>query len=149
VNRHVVVRLQQRTLAAWAALESGPSTAPDGELAGRLEGLLDRQRAALDPRRLRLADVTAALDAWPEGQAIADAAHAYWWLRGATLLAWSVMPRWALATWRALGHSGEPALAGFWQTPPLARGRPQRRFDPVDASRVRTLAGSQGCELDD
>ncbi|PZR87451.1 MAG: hypothetical protein DLM67_22150 [Candidatus Nephthysia bennettiae] len=149
VNRDVVLRLQRQALAAWAALGSGPSTARDGALARRLEGLLERQQAALDPRRLRLSEVTAALDAWPDGEAIQDAVRGYWWLKGAALLAWSVMPRWALAIWRALGHPGEPALAAFWQTPPLARGRPLLRFDPVDAGRVRSLAASQGGGLDD
>jgi methionyl-tRNA synthetase len=136
-NRHVVYGLQRRAEEGWARLDGVPGAAPDGRWLDRLDTLLERQRAALDPDRLRLAEVVAALDAWPaEG-----GTEAYWWLKGAALLAWSVMPRWARATWRDLGHDGDPSLSAFWRIPPPATGRPRHRFDPLDAAKVRRVAG--------
>ena len=151
-NRHLVQGLDRRALAGWELLDGAPSRMPLGRPSGawvaRLEALLERQRTALDPRRLRLAEVVGALDQWPDvsteedGAGPADAATAaYWWLKGAAVLAWSVMPRWALATWRGLGHEGDPSLPAFWETPPLAVTRARRRFEPLDVASVRQLTG--------
>jgi hypothetical protein len=67
---------------------------------------------------------------------------AYWWLKGAAVLAWSVMPRWARSTWRGLGHDGDPSLAAFWETPPLAATRARRRIAPLEAGQVRRSIGT-------
>jgi hypothetical protein len=89
------------------------------------------------------------LDEWPEvGAGLNDgrrgAESAYWWLKGAAVLAASLMPRWARATWRRLGHEGEPRLSAFWQTPPpIDAPTPAsgRRFEPLDVATVRQLTG--------
>jgi methionyl-tRNA synthetase len=140
-NQHVVDGLQRQAQASWERLDGVPEAAPDGRWLDHLDVLLERQRAALDPGRLRLAEVVEAIDAWPiDAWPAHGGAEAYWWLKGAALLASSVMPRWALATWRGLGHDGNPSVAAFWQAPPLATDRPRHHFDPLDAAKVRLLA---------
>jgi methionyl-tRNA synthetase len=161
-NRHLVSGLDRRAQAGWDRLNAVPAPGsrswhdpekPSGAWVDHLERLLQRQRAALDPGCMRLADVVRALDEWPDvgagpdsagGGGAADPAAAYWWLKGAAVLAASLMPRWALATWRRLGHDGDPRLSAFWQTPPPI-GAPApasgRRFEPLDVATVRQLTG--------
>jgi len=161
-NRHLVFGLDRCARDGWDRLSAGPASGspswlhlaqPSGAWVDHLEELLQRQRAALDPGRLRLAEVVRALDEWPDagagldaggGLRGADPAAAYWWLKGAAVLAASVMPRWALATWRRLGHDADPRLSAFWQTPPPI-GAPEpasgRRFEPLDVATVRQLTG--------
>jgi len=142
VNRGIVQDLQSRAVASWERLREPAATLPDGRWLQGLDALLERQRAGLEPARLRLAEVAAALDAWCAAPSGGGPGEAYWWLKGAVLVAWSLMPRWSLAVWHALGHAGEPALAAFWRTPPLAPRRPLPRFTPVDPGRVRRLAAA-------
>lgn len=155
-DRHLVHGLDRRAAAGWEVLDGGPSGAavtavrapsriPSGAWVTHLEGLIERQRAALDPRDLRLAGVVGALDAWPDvgtegnGTDRDDATMAYWWLKGAAVLAWSVMPRWARATWQGLGHDGDPSLAAFWESPLLAAAGARRRVARLEAGQVRRL----------
>ena len=158
-NEHLVHGLQRRALQAWELVDAWlvsarpgttnvvPREQPAGVWVGHLEELLERQRAALDPRRMRLAGVVEALDAWPHvdiapgGSGPTGPTAPYWWLKAAAVLAWTVIPRWALATWRALGHEGDPSLGAFWRTPPLAPAQARRRFTPIDAERLRQLIG--------
>jgi methionyl-tRNA synthetase len=150
-NRHVVHDLQRVADTSWDRLEHAPASAtttPAGRLVSRLAALLEQQRSAVDPGRLRVAEVVSALDAWPDtapgpAQDAGRDAGAYWWLKGAAVLAWSLMPRWAMSTWRRLGHAGEPALADFWQTPSLRLDEPARHFQPQDVGQVRRLAGGE------
>jgi len=156
-DKHLVHGLDRLAETGWELLDGGPSRSrpaaswlplerPPGAWVARLDALLERQRAALDPRRLRLSEVVGALDAWPdvgiERNGGGEASAAYWWLKGAAVLAWSVTPRWALATWRGLGHDGNPLLSAFWQTPPLAVSGIRRRFAPLNGASVRRLAGA-------
>lgn len=139
-NRHLVHGLQRRATECWERLDEAPvstlAKVPDGRWVNRLDSLLERQRTALDPDRLRLAEVVHPLDAWPDEGGV----EAYWWLKGAALLAWSTMPRWARATWHRLGHDGDPSVSAFWRTPPMATTRPGPRLTPLDVETVRRLA---------
>lgn len=139
VNRKVVSGLQGRALASWERVDSVPVGTPEGRMVSRLDALLQLQQRALDPGRLRLAEVVRALDSWADGDAAESATESYWWLKGAAVLAWSLMPRWSLETWRSLGHRGEPSLLGFWHKPPLAQNEPRRRFERLDTGTVRLL----------
>jgi methionyl-tRNA synthetase len=135
-NRYVVHGLQQQADAGWRRVPGIPADRPDGRWIERLDTLLERQRTALDPSRMRLNGVVAALDEWPAD----DDTETYWWLKGAALLAWSIMPRWARSTWHRLGYDGNPSIVDFWRTPPPAPDRRSHRFDPLDAGELRGLA---------
>jgi methionyl-tRNA synthetase len=142
-NRRLVDGLDRQARERWAVLDAAPPAAPampDGRWVQRLAALLDRQAAGLDPGRLRPAAVVEALDEWPTEGGDGGAAEAYWWLAGAAVLAWPVLPRWARATWQRLGRPGDPTVAAFWdRTAPLP-SLPRPGFDRLDPAAVRRLA---------
>jgi methionyl-tRNA synthetase len=145
-NRRIVDGLDRQAGRRWDVLAAAappavPAAAPDSRWVRRLSALLERQAAALDPARLRPAAAVQALDEWPTEGGDGSVGEAYWWLTGAAVLAWPVLPRWARATWQRLGQPGDPNLAAFWQRPAPLPGRPRPGFTRLDPAVVRGLAG--------
>lgn len=110
--------------AVGRCLQTGlsPTTPPDPGLIARLERVLARQEAAFTPERLRLSAAASCLDEWArDGGSGASDGDAYWWLKGAALLAYPIMPRWGQMVWTLLGYGSKPSFAHFWRTPELNR----------------------------
>jgi methionyl-tRNA synthetase len=119
----------------WDGLPERPG-GPSGALVERLEAKLREQERALDATRVSTAAAVRAFDDWcdqvpPAG---ADGDTAYWWLKGAAVLSWPVMPEFGQRIWAGLGGSDEPRLAAFAApTPPLPGATPPRFARPTVA----------------
>ncbi|MBT2525907.1 class I tRNA ligase family protein [Streptomyces sp. ISL-99] len=101
--------------------------APDGRLMARLDALLGDQERALDSPQVSTAAAVRAFDTWCDSAPGPDAHPdtAYWWLKGAAVLGWPVMPGFAQQTWTTLGGDGEPRLSAFLHpTAPVTAGGP-------------------------
>ncbi|WP_405836775.1 class I tRNA ligase family protein [Streptomyces platensis] len=119
----------------WQQLPHSPAAVPDA-LLRRLMTSLDEQERALDSAVVSTAAAVRAFDDWcdraPADDAGGDAA--YWWLKGAAVLGWPVMPRFGQHVWDGLGGAGEPRLAAFTAPTAPVTGTPAPRFSRPSAA---------------
>jgi methionyl-tRNA synthetase len=120
---------------SWQELPEQPGS-PSDVLVELLESKLREQERALDSALVSTAAAVRAFDAWcdraPQAGAGCDAA--YWWLKGAAVLSWPLMPVFGQRIWDGLGGSGEPRLAAFTgPTRPVAGSAPPRFARPTAA----------------
>ncbi|MCP1909280.1 leucyl-tRNA synthetase [Bradyrhizobium elkanii] len=112
----------------------------DGAMMATLDGLYEKQCAALSLDHLRVSQASRPVIDWVDHlDGAPDHQCAYTWLMGFSILAWPLMPKIAGALWRWLGHGAHPVAARA-STPSFQRcgTAPQiggRRLEVADIER--------------
>lgn len=106
-------RLSANLAKAFAAIKGAGVYSPDAQLRRRLDSCYAAQKRALTLPALSIAAAARDLARYCRADELdlADAAVAFWWLKGLSLLSAPIMPQTARFLWRRIGEADDPLLA--------------------------------------